>query len=425
MNPVDTPADLLRIEHVRIIDGTDAAVLEDGVLTTAPDGRIDYVGPAAGAPPSPRARTVDGRGRTLVPGFIDTHVHFAMEPGSPPFHSLRSDPALLALEAAERMERTLRAGVTTVRDLMGTTRGYRTAHERGLIRAPKMKLAVFAISHTGGHADGHLDGGAVVPHLPSTCILADSVPEVRVATRRILRAGADVIKICTTGGMSSEHDQPDDEGLTLDEVRAAVDEASRHGGRPVAAHAQGAAGILTAIQGGVTSVEHGYGIDDEGLDLLCETGTFLVPTLSTVFEPMDSTTTAPHHREKKLRWKELTERNIARAIARGAKIAMGTDAGVVRHGRNLRELSHLVALGMSPQQAIEAGTSRAAELLGLTDTGVLRPGAVADFVLVDGEPDRDIAVLSQQERIVMVGQDGRVVVDATSGVDTSAVLQPA
>ena len=184
----------------------------------------------------------------------------------------------------------------------------------------------------------------------------------------MLRAGADVIKICTSGGISSAHDDPDDQDLLDEEIAAVVDEGHRHRGRPVAAHAQGRAGILAAIRCGVMSIEHGFGIDDEGCDLIGERGAFLVPTLSTAFQPLDPQRTAPWRYEKKLRWNERTKENIAAAIARKVNIAVGTDAGITPHGQNLFELSCLVELGMSPIDAIRAATSNSARLLGVADT---------------------------------------------------------
>jgi len=402
----------MRFVNADIIDGTGAAPIRNGVLDVTPDGRIGFVGTAAEAPPiEVGAEMRDLSGKTLLPGFIDCHVHLGFSLTDGPFHIVQNDPALVVLESAARIRATLDAGVTTARDLGGLTLGFREAIDRGLIPGPRLQLAVRPISHTAGHGDLHLHGGHVVHTLPGMMELADTVDEVRKATRRVLRDGADLVKICTTGGMGSRHDQPDDEGLRLDEVRAIVDELDRHGGRPVAAHAQGRKGILTALRGGVASVEHGYGIDDEGLDLLGERGTFLVPTLSTVFA-IDKATMQPYHYAKKVRWSEITKENIGNAIARGGKIALGTDAGVCPHGENLRELDHLVQLGMSPMDAIVAGTRAGAELLGIADrVGTLRPGLHADLVATDADPLREIKALGDPARIQLVITGGTVVKD--------------
>ncbi|WP_241562415.1 metal-dependent hydrolase family protein [Streptomyces hoynatensis] len=404
-------AEPLVITGARLVDGTGAAPVADAEVHTGERGEVTYAGPAAAAPPRPRgARLVEAAGQTVLPGFVDCHVHFAVGSSAEIGRRFAADPTVEVLRTAERMRRTLHAGVTTARDLGGAPAGFRTAVAEGLIEGPRLHTAVRILGHTGGHADFS------VPHGPAGLDtsaglgeIADTVDEVRVAVRRLLREGADVIKLCATGGMGSPYDQPDDEGLTEEEIRAVVEEAARHGGRPVAAHAQGTAGIRNAIRGGVTSVEHGYGIDDEGLDLALERGTFLVPTLSTTFDGLDRSRMEPYHYEKKIRWSEKTKVNISRAIERGARIALGTDSGVCPHARNLRELIHLVALGMSPMDAIVAGTRTAAELLGLADLiGTLEPGKAADLVVCEGDPLTDIAALADPDRIRYVVQQGVV-----------------
>jgi imidazolonepropionase-like amidohydrolase len=275
-----------------------------------------------------------------------------------------------------------------------------------LLTGPRLHTAVRVLSHTGGHGDLTAPGGFDPTN--GMAELVDTVEEVRMGVRRLLREGADVIKVCATGGMGSPHDQPDDEGLTTEEIQAVVDEVARHGGRPVAAHAQGTAGILNAIRGGVTSVEHGYGINDEAIDLAGEKGVFLVPTLST-FDGIDRASMQPYHYEKKMRWSDITRENISHAIERGVKIALGTDAAVAPHGQNLRELEHLVDLGMRPADAIVAGTRTAAELLGLADElGTIQAGKIADLVVCAGDPLTDITLLGKPENVVAVVQAGVV-----------------
>ena len=399
----------LRITGARLIDGTGRAPIDDAELLVDAEGRILYAGPTALAPRATAADELDIAGRTLLPGFIDSHVHLCFDSTDGPFHSLTHDPVQIVFETGRRLRDTLHAGVTTARDLAGLNRGHKLSVENGLVDGPRLQVAVRIMSHTGGHADFHLPGGRVDYHLPESDEIADTVDEVRLATRRLLRDGADVIKICTTGGMSSPHDQPTDEGITIDEIRAIRDEVDRHGGRPIASHAQGTAGILSALRGGVDSVEHGYGIDDEGIDLAGEQGTFIVPTLSTVFSPLNKAKMQPYHYEKKKHWVELTKVNIARAIEQGVRFAMGTDAGVCAHGRNLAELAHLVALGMSPMDAIVAGTANGAALLRLDDSlGTLEAGKIADFVVCDGDPLTDIGVLGEPQNVVVVAKAGVV-----------------
>ncbi|OUE21370.1 Imidazolonepropionase [Clavibacter michiganensis] len=411
----------LVLTGARLIDGTGRPPVDDAVLVVDDAGVIAYAGPAATTPPADGARPVDLGGHTLLPGFIDTHVHLSMDSADGPYHRVANDPAVLAFETADRIRRTLEAGVTTARDLGGLSAGYRDAVERGLIAGPRLHVAVKVISHTGGHGDFHLPGGAIHTHTEAMSEIADGVDEVRRATRRILRSGADVVKICTTGGMGSPHDAPEDEGLRIDEVRAIADELERHGGTPLAAHAQGTAGIHAAVLGGVTSVEHGYGIDDEAIDMMGERGTFLVPTLSTVFMAIDRDRMAPYHYEKKTRWTGITKVNVAHAIDRGVRIALGTDSGVGPHGQNLRELGWMVGLGMDPMDAIVAGTRTAAELLGIAGTvGTLEAGRLADLVVTDVDPLTRIADLGDPDNVLVVAQAGRVVKDTIGLRDRAA-----
>lgn len=355
----------------------------------------------------------------MLPGFFDCHTHLAYAHATPPGRRGELDPVLVTYDTATRLRQTLDAGVTTVRDLGGLATGYRTAVENGRITGPRVHTAVRIISHTGGHADVRLPDGTDLSG-GEMSELADTVDEARLAVRKVLRAGADLVKICATGGMGSPYDQPDDEGLLEEEIRAVVDECRRHGGKPVAAHAQGNAGILNAIRGGVTSIEHGYGLDDRAREMAGERGVFVVPTLSTVYAGIDKATMEPYHYEKKVRWSGITKENISRAIEQGTRIALGTDAAVCPHGQNLMELSYLVDLGMDPMDAIVAGTRTAAELLGVADgLGTLAPGRVADLVVCEGDPLADIGVLGDPANIVCVVQDGHVRKD-TKGLLPSA-----
>jgi len=409
MSP-ETTRTALRIHHARLIDGTGSSPVDDAVVTIDAQGTITYAGPAATEPPAApdsSVRVVDAGGRTVLPGFFDCHVHLAYAQGSPPSRRAELDPVLVTLDTAARLRQTLDAGITTARDLGGLSAGYRTAVETGRTVGPRLHTAVRIISHTGGHADVRMPDGTDLSAGMSE--IADSTDAARLAVRRVLRDGADLVKVCATGGMGSPYDDPDDEGLLEEEIRAVVDEAGRHGGKPVAAHAQGNAGILTAIRGGVTSIEHGYGLDDRALDMAGERGVFVVPTLSTVYAGINKDTMPDYHYQKKVRWSGTTKENIARAIEYGARIALGTDAAVGPHGVNLMELSYLVDLGMDPMAAIVAGTRTSAELLGIADRlGTLTAGRTADLVLCDGDPLQDIGVLGDPANIVCVVQDGIV-----------------
>ncbi|MER7794794.1 amidohydrolase family protein [Streptomyces sp. NPDC097640] len=391
----------------RVIDGTAAAPV-DAAAVVVEDGRFTYVGPETSRPRIDGAEVIDLGGRTLLPGFFDCHLHFLMDSNADfTGRLLTNRPTVTVFERARRMRETLHAGITTARDLGGIDAGYRDAVALGLIEGPRLHVAVRLMSHTGGHADFSLPTGFD----PSALLepfseLADDPAQVRLATRRLLHDGADVIKICATGGVNSPSDQPEDEGLTVEEIAAVVDETRRHRGRPVAAHAQGAQGIKNALRGGVTSIEHGYLIDDEGIDLMLERGAFIVPTLSTFHVDPGRFTAAAY--EKKMRMAEAAMDRLGEAVRRGVKVALGTDAGAVPHARNLRELGHLVELGLSPLEAIRAGTLNAARLMGLDETlGTIEPGKTADLIVCDGDPVADIDLLGDPANVVLVMQEGR------------------
>jgi imidazolonepropionase-like amidohydrolase len=403
---VPITAAALTIIGARLIDGTGAAPVVDAVIRVDEQGELIFAGPAEHAPPpDPAVPVIDAAGRTVLPGFVDCHTHLGIGAAGELSRRFAADPTVETFRTAERLRSTLRAGITTARDLGGLSAGFRDAVAVGLVEGPRLQVALRILGHTGGHADFTTASG--VDLSGGLGDIVDTADQVRVAVRRLLRDGADVVKLCATGGMGSPHDQPEDEDLTENEIRTVVDEVRRHGGRPVAAHAQGTAGILNAVRAGVTSIEHGYGLDDRACELAGERGVFVVPTLSTVFDGVNAATMAPYHYEKKTRWSGITKENIARAIGHGLRIALGTDAGISPHGRNLRELTHLVSLGMSPMDAIVAGTRTAAELLGLTDRiGTVQAGKDADLVVCDGDPLADITALADPDNIAYVVQRG-------------------
>lgn len=241
--------------------------------------------------------------------------------------------------------------------------------------------------------------------------LVDSVDEARRRTRELIAAGADVLKIASSGGIASPSDQPEWLGMRTEMIAAVVAEAKAYGNKPVAAHAIGHAGIEAAVEAGVTSIEHGYQLDDVLRKRMVDQGIFLIPTL---LETMSDVTVSPAAREKSVRWHHIAHEAVAASAAAGVKIALGTDAGLSpNHGTNLQELGLLVRFGgLTPMQAIVAGTRTSAELCGLADVlGTVEAGKIADVVVVRGDPLADVESVGKPENILLVIKDGNVAVD--------------
>ncbi|MCI4010218.1 amidohydrolase family protein [Brevibacterium sp. ZH18] len=334
---------------------------------------------------------VDCTTKTLIPGVIDCHVHLtsAGAGNTSAFH----DPfSLQFYNSVDHMERTLKGGVTTVRDAGGTDLGAKVAVETGVIRGPRLSIAVNIMSQTGGHGDFHLVSGAespfMAPHPGRPSGVADGLEGVQRKVRELLRAGADHIKICSTGGVLSPRDDPKHSQFTEAEIAVIVSEASSQGAH-VMSHAQGAPGIKNAVRAGVRSIEHGIYLDDEAIDLMLEHKTFLVPTLQApqaVIKAAEAGASLPQSVVDKAHSViEAHYSSISKAHEAGVKIAMGTDAGVGPHGENLEEISLLAGVGLSTTEALAAGTSVAAELLGHDSVGRIAEGALADLVLIDGD----------------------------------------
>ncbi|GAA1082928.1 MULTISPECIES: metal-dependent hydrolase family protein [Tsukamurella] len=399
---------MIVLHNARLIDGNGGVPVDNAVVVV--DGAtITYAGPADGAPPADDGATkVDLDGNTICPGFFDVHVHLSL-PGTKgsPIMAAMVPPSYRYFELIERLAVTLEAGVTTVRDLMGVDVGVRDAVAHGLIEGPRLLVADRLLSQTGGHADFHLksgvDGSSVVGG-----VLIDSVDEARLEARKLCREGVDVIKVASSGGVTSINDEPDYLGARQELVEALVEEGEGYGGRPVAAHAIGLKGIAAAVRGGVRSIEHGYEIDDELRAEMVKNGQFLVPTLLETLHPDTATPQAVAKSEK---WHAMAQDSIRRSVAAGIKIATGTDAGLVPdHGTNLQEVGLLVKFGgMTPLQAISAATKNSAELCGLLDTlGTLEAGKLADVVVVKGDPSQDADLVGDNENILLVLKEGDV-----------------
>jgi imidazolonepropionase-like amidohydrolase len=322
------------------------------------------------------------------------------------------------------LRRTLDAGITSVRDAGGADLGLKRALEGGLIDGPRLQISIVPLSITGGHLDFWLPSGErlglFTPHpgLPSG--ICDGVEEVRKKVREVLRAGADVIKVCSTGGVLSPTDHPEFTQFTPEELGVMVQEGAYRRGVKVMAHAQGSEGIKNAVRAGIHSIEHGIYLDDEAIELMLARGTFLVPTLlapQAVIEQAEKTGNISEWALRKSKEVLQAHRDsIKRAHKAGVKIAMGTDAGVMPHGMNLRELGLMHDhAGMSPMETIVATTRTAAECLGWQDrVGTLEAGKLADVTITTVDPLADIHALTP-ETVTRVLQGGRVVKGAAVG----------
>ena len=399
----------------QLVDGRGGAPLANGGVLVDAEGTISWAGPMAEAPHLPADCREVALPGTLLPGFIDAHVHFAVPGGGLDVGTLmRVPPPLRVLQIAASMRATLEAGVTTVRDLGFLGPKLATLATTGATTAPRLLNAIAMLSSTGGHADFPLPDGIdlseLFKELDLRMSVADGPDEVTKHARQLMRDGADVIKVAATGGVSTPADGPDDVGLAPAELRAVVETASSRG-RTVAAHAIGEQGIANAVDAGVASIEHGCGLTPEIAARMAERGAFLVPTLTVLNELGDPAVMGQKAYEKAVRWREASRKAVPIAVRAGVRIATGTDAGLgIKHGQNLIELAHLVDAGLSPMDAIVAGTATAADVLGLAaQIGTVEPGKRADLIVAAGNPLEDIKLLADADNVTLVVQDGRIV----------------
>ncbi|CAD2076148.1 metal-dependent hydrolase family protein [Phocicoccus pinnipedialis] len=403
----------LLVKNISLINGSGdplkentSILIEDGVYTAINPKNI-----------SDTADVIDGEGKYLLPGMIDTHVHLATE-FQPLAEKIATPFSYNFFHSIEFAKRTIDAGVTTVRDAYGADLGFKKAIEDGLIDGPRMQISVSALSITGGHGDSMNYSGIEVPFikphpgLPSN--IADGVEEVRKKTREILRAGADVIKVMATGGVSTPTDHPRFTQYSLEELKVIVEEAEFRNGVKVMAHAQGAEGIKQCLDAGIHSIEHGIYLTDEIIEQMKEQGTYLVPTLLAPLSVIEFAEELGVSAVGLKKSKEVLQDHIdsfKKAYKAGVKIAMGTDAGVFKHGTNLRELELMVQHGMTPMDAIVASTKVAAECMQLDNVGQIKEGYLADFILVDKNPLEDIAILKDIDNILVVAKEGKILKD--------------
>ena len=391
-----------------VFDGTGGSLAQADVVIE--DGLVIEVGPGLDGD-----EAIDCTGKSLLPGLFDCHVHVAFRHEDFDEVRVMNEPfSLPFFHIAETLRTTLALGITTVRDASGADAGVKAAVEQGVIVGPRMQVSVAMLSMTGGHADPWLPSGArgawSVAYPGMVDGVCDGVDGVAAKVRETIRAGADVIKIASSGGFLSPADDPSQPNFSQAEVDAIVATAADLG-RPVMSHAHGAEGIKRAVRAGVRSIDHGTFLDEEGIALMLERGTWLVPTL-TAGDTTDELAGDPRLPEivrDKLRTLGRPELSAFQVAAEaGVKVAMGTDCPVAPHGTNLRELELMAQHGFTPAQALVAATSSAAELMGLQDElGTLAPGKRADVVVVDGDPF-DFSTL--RDRVDQVWKDGLRVV---------------
>jgi len=371
---------------------------------------IKEVGPSLSAPAG--AKVIDLRAKTVLPGLIDCHTHITGQPENYLGDIFRKSPIDVAVTAHVYARRTLEAGFTSVRD-MGAMEyvdvALRNAINRGAVPGPRIQASGLAISATGGHGD--IVGFSPRLKFEQFSGVADGPDAVRALVRRNVKYGADVIKLIATAGVLSEEESVGAPQYSLDEMKTAVEEAARWG-RKVAAHAHGTEGIKQAAAAGVASIEHASMLDDEAIQTIKSKGLYIVPDIYNDDFIVSEFVKLGYPQSTIDKEKQVGRRqreSFSAAVRAGVKIAFGTDAAVYPHGWNARQFAYMVKWGMTPMQAIQAATVRAADLLGWSEkVGVIAPGHFADLVAVDGDPTKDVTLL---ERVSFVMKDGAVVVN--------------
>ena len=393
----------------RLVDVKAGKILRDQAIVIEGD-KIVSVGAAAEAKTA-GARVIDLPNATVLPGLIDAHVHLTGDISQAGYQSLGISTPREALHGARNARVTLEAGFTTVRNVAAG--GYsdvalRDAINDGDVPGPRMLVSGPALGITGGHCDDNL---LPFEYHHQAEGVADGIEAVQHKVREVIKYGADVIKICATGGVMSKGDDPNASQYTFEEMKAIVAEAHRLG-RKVAAHAHGAEGVRWASDAGVDSIEHGHLMDDASIATLKKNGTYIVPTLYLMDwtrENLSKRNVPDYIVQKMQRVSAVGQNTLKKAFAAGVKVAFGTDAAVYPHGLNAHEFEVYVRLGMTPLEAIRTSTLNAADLLGWSDkVGTVEPGKWADLIAVDRDPLTDVTAL-QQVKFVMKG--GQVVKD--------------
>ncbi len=415
--PTDTPSAApasFVLRGAQVLDAGGGFAAHDVLVE---DGRVTAVERNCD---NPGVRELDLAGSWLLPGVVDAHVHLTFS-WLETLRLLDTPITEWALESAVNARRTLEGGVTTVRDAGGAERGLRAAVEAGIALGPRMQLSIVMLSQTGGHGDGFLRGAGhemslqyLMPDYPGRPpILVDGAEQMRSAVRQVIRAGGDWIKLCTTGGVLSPYDDPLAPQFSPEEVAVAVFEAGRRG-RGVMAHAIGGEGIDVAIDAGVRSIEHGTLMTEAQAAKMAQTGCWLVPTLMAATDAAHWAQDGSLPADSGRKAEELSAHfgaSVRMAKEHGVRIALGTDAlSRAEHGRNLEELALLHRVGLTPEEALLAGTSGSAELLGIGhELGRIAPGYLFDAITLDEDPS-DMTVFARPDCVSGVFKGGRPVV---------------
>lgn len=407
-----------------LIDGSGQTVSEEPAAMVVEGRHIRAVDLQSRLACPEQAEKIDLHGLTLMPGMADCHDHLAdLEGGMQQRAGI--PPSLAVFLTAEAFKNTLSGGFTAIRDASGVDLGMKMAVERGLIPGPRLKISVVILSQFGGHND-HTEAAGINSHFPwlqsIPSGICDGVDECRKKTREVIRAGADWVKIATTGGVGTPIGGPLIRQFSPEEVQVITDTAHA-AGKPVMSHAYGGEGVKICLDAGVDSIEHGAALDDTLIEQMVKQGTWLVPTFTVLRRviaiseqnPLILPEYMPRKARMLLEHQAISFRN---ALHAGVKIALGTDGGGFGHGHNAAELHYLVEAGMTPMQALVAATRMGTTCMGLGDeTGVLRAGMLADFLVVDGNPLNEVRILEDRQRLRLIVKDGMIYKDTLSALE--------